>query len=255
LLFVLGDIVRRNLAVEQRQLAGLSPVDDLHPAIQMLDQSRAAFHPVAIVGIGDLAELPQLGMMDMAADHPFDATLAGDFGHGLFEIGDILNGVLDPMLQVSRQRPVGIAHLAPRPVEPVVQGQRQGIGLISQMGQPLGVLHHAVELVAMHDQVASPVQAGMNGLVQYLDVAELKIRVIAGEFVVVSRHIDDPGALARFTQQFLHHVVMGLGPIPRPLQPPAVDHVADQIEIFGFRVFQEIQQKIGLAAAGSKMDV
>ena len=38
-------------------------------------------------------------------------------------------------------------------------------------------------------------------------------------------------------------------------EPPAVDDVADEIEIFGLVLLQEVEQHLGLAAARAQMDV
>ena len=61
--------------------------------------------------------------------------------------------------------------------------------------------------------------------------------------------------LARLAQQLLHHVVMGLMPVPASPEPPAIDDIADQIEIVGLGVLQKIEEEIGLAAPGPEMDV
>jgi hypothetical protein len=50
---------------------------------------------------------------------------------------------------------------------------------------------------------------------------------------MIAGDIEDLGALPRPAEQFLDHVVVGLGPIPVPVQPPAIDDVAHQIKIFG----------------------
>ena len=56
-------------------------------------------------------------------------------------------------------------------------------------------------------------------------------------------------------QKFLHHVVMGLRPIPGRVQRPAVDDVADEIDRVGVVIAQEVEEAVGLAAAGAEMHV
>src|SRR5205814_10424683 len=63
------------------------------------------------------------------------------------------------------------------------------------------------------------------------------------------------GALARLAQQLLDDVVVALRPVPGLAQPPAVDNVADQIEVFGVGELEEVEQRVGAAAAGAEMDV
>ena len=91
----------------------LGPVEDLHAAVGMLDQGRAALHPVAVVVIGDLAQLADLGAVDMAADDAVGAALMGGVGDHLLEAGDELDGVLDPPLDMLAERPIGQAEPAP----------------------------------------------------------------------------------------------------------------------------------------------
>jgi hypothetical protein len=75
---------------------------------------------------------------------------------------------------------------------------------------------HAVELVAMDDEIAPPVGALVDGAVDDLDAAEMRALEVAQEFVVIARDIGDPRPLARHAQQLLDHVVVRLGPVPGP---------------------------------------
>src|SRR5271169_1275005 len=78
---------------------------------------------------------------------------------------------------------------------------------------------------------------------------------MAHRFVVIAGDIDDLGALARLAQYFLHDVVMRLVPIPAPLELPAVDDVAHQVEVVGLGAAEEIEQPLRLAAGGAKMGI
>ena len=48
--------------------------DDLHAAVEMLDDGRAAFHPVAGVDVFDAVHVLDRGMVDVAADDAVDAV-------------------------------------------------------------------------------------------------------------------------------------------------------------------------------------
>src|SRR5579871_2095166 len=98
---------------QHREAAQIRPLQDLEPAVAMLDQRRAALHPVAVVAVEDRADLPDLGLVDMAADHAVDPTPAGFLGQRQLEIVDIPHRVLDLPLQIGRERPVGIAEPPP----------------------------------------------------------------------------------------------------------------------------------------------
>src|SRR3546814_5953288 len=56
-------------------------VDDFHMAIAALDQRGAALHPIAVVVIGDIPELSDLGRMDVPADDSVDAPLSRSEEH------------------------------------------------------------------------------------------------------------------------------------------------------------------------------
>ena len=92
-------------------------------------------------------------------------------------------------------------------------------------------------------------------MVDHFDAAELHAEKFAREFVVIAGHEHHARPFAHLAQQFLHHVVVGLRPVPARFEPPAVDDVADEEEFLGFVMFQKIQQQIGLAAARAEMNV
>jgi len=79
--------------------------------------------------------------------------------------------------------------------------------------------------------------------------------VVARHFVVVARNINDLGPLARQPEDLLHHVVVGLRPVPAAGQLPAVEDVADQVEPLALDVADEVEQELGLATLGAQMDV
>ena len=123
------------------------------------------------------------------------------------------------------------------------------------MGEPARVLHHEVEDIAVDDEIALAVDAVMDGVFDDVDAAEMRAVIVAQELVVIARHIDDLGALARLAQHLLHEVVVRLRPVPVGFQRPAVDDIADEIDGVGVVAAEEVQQPVGLRAAGSEMDV
>jgi hypothetical protein len=48
---------------------------------------------------------------------------------------------------------------------------------------------------------------------------------------------------------------MRLRPVPASGQPPAIDNIADEKQMFGFSMFQKFEQKLSLATFGAKMDI
>jgi len=81
----------------------------------------------------------------MAADHAVAAAPACFLDHHVFERGNEIDGVLDLMLQVLRERPVMQPEAAAQPIEPAVQNQNRGVGGVAEIREPLGMLNHAVE--------------------------------------------------------------------------------------------------------------
>src|SRR3546814_2340258 len=75
-----------------------------------------------------------------------DLALAPGLGHHrLLELADELHGVLHPVLQVGRQRPVAEAELAAQEVEPGVHLDHGDVGPVAEQRQPACVLHHRSE--------------------------------------------------------------------------------------------------------------
>ena len=63
------------------------------------------------------------------------------------------------------------------------------------------------------------------------------------------------GPLAHLAQQLLQHVVMRLRPIDAALDAPEVDDVADQVDLRGVVVAEEIEEGFGLAGFGAQMQI
>ncbi|MGY3290466.1 hypothetical protein ACVWWP_003533 [Bradyrhizobium sp. LM3.6] len=132
---------------------------------------------------------------------------------------------------------------------------REIVGLVAEMGEPACVLHHEVEDVAVDDEIALAVHAGVDGVLDDVDAAEMRAVIVAQELVVIARDVDDLGALARLAQKLLDQVVMRLRPMPARFQRPAVDDVADEVDRVCIMEAQEVEQKVGLRTAGSEMNV
>src|SRR5205823_4052611 len=127
------------------------PVDDLHSAVSVLDERGAALHPVAVVIVSYIPNLPDFRRMDVAADNALRAALVGRMRDHFLEARDELDRVLDLLLEVSSERPIRQPALAADPVEDAVELKQQRVGIVAQEGEPLGVEHHAVEFVTVED--------------------------------------------------------------------------------------------------------
>jgi hypothetical protein len=221
----------------------------------VLGKRGAALHPVAAVHINDTMLVANGGVMDVAADHAFGTVTPRLGCKRPFEGADIIHGVLDLQLRPLRQRPIGHAEPSPEHIDEAIHPDREIVGLVAEMREPARVLHHEVEDVAVNHEIAPPVDADMDGIFHDVDAAEMRAVIVSEELVVIARHVDDLGALARLAQHFLHEVVMRLRPIPVGLQRPAIDDIADEIDGVGVMAAEKVQQSFGLRTTGSEMDV
>src|SRR5262249_31182148 len=246
---------RRDLWNNGRPQHRIGPGDDLEPAVLMLHERGAAFHPVAAVHVADALLVADGGVMDVAADHALGAVTPRLGCERRLERADIVDRVLDLLLGPLRQRPVAHTEHAAEEVHQTVHLDRKIVGLVTEMSEPARVLHDEIEDVAVNDEVAAAVGTGMHGVFHDIDAAEMRAVIVAQELVVIAGDVDDLGTLARLAQHLLHEVVVRLRPVPVRLQRPAVDDIADQIDRVGIVAAKEIQQSVGLRAAGSEMNI
>jgi hypothetical protein len=221
----------------------------------VLDHGGAAFDPVAVVHVEDAPHLAHFGLVDVATDDAVNAAPTRFVGHGLFEVLDELQGVLHLDLQVGRKAPVPQTQPVADARHQSVQHQEGSIGPIAEEGEPARVLDDAVELVAVHDQEPPAVRRLVDRVTHHHHASEVDAAEVARDLVVVAGHIDHLHALAGHPQDLLDHIVVGLRPVPAALQLPAVDDVADQIELLALHPLDEVQQHIGLAALGAQVHV
>ena len=231
------------------------PLDDLEPPVEVLDDRRAAFDPVAAIDVAQAGVVADHGMMDVPADHAVNAAPASFGGERGLELADEVDGILHFQLRPLRQRPVGQAERAANRVEMGVEPDREVVGVVAEQREPARVPNHNVEQIAMDDEVALAVGANVDGVFDHLDAAEMRAVVVAQELVVVAGDVEQARALARLPQELLHDVVVGLRPVPARSQLPAVDNVAHEIDRVGFVVTQEVEELVGLAALRAEMDV
>ena len=116
-------------------------------------------------------------------------------------------------------------------------------------------MRQTVRLVAVDDQIFFTVGSGMNGLPRHLHTAETHADELLDEFVMVAADVNHLGLLATFAENFLDEHVVVVAPEPTKLQLPAVNEIADDIEILAIHHAQEFQQLRHAGMAGAEMDV
>ena len=107
----------------------------------------------------------------------------------------------------------------------------------------------------MDEQQLASIKQGVARLFGDFDATKVVAHKAACELVVVARDVDHMATLARPAQQLLHHVVVGLRPVPFAAQLPAVNDITHQIEVIAGVGLQELDQGLGLAAGRAQVQV
>ena len=181
------------------------PADDFHPPVMVLHYRRAAFHPVPAIDVADAEIVVDRGVMDVAADDALGVMLPGIGGQRALVFADIGHRVLHLQLRPLRERPISEPEHAADVVEDAVDEDRRVVGLVAEQREPARLRHDQVEDVAVHHQVAPPVGAFVNCVLDDFDAAEMRAVIAAQEFVVVSRDVDYTRAFARLPQERLRY--------------------------------------------------
>ena len=225
----------------------------------ILGNSRQTFHPIAAVQISHALDVSNFRFVDVAAQHRLAIAARRFGGDRVFKIVNIADRVFHLVFEKLRQRPVLQPHFRAPQIEPAIGFEREHIQLVAELGQPLHILHHAVEQIAVQYPNASPVRRGVNHLVRHLNSTDGQVRrvfeKIAHKHVVVAGDEDNARTFARLAQQFLNHIVVRLRPVPALFELPAINDVSDQINALGFVVREKIQQSMRLTVLRAQMNV
>lgn len=116
-------------------------------------------------------------------------------------------------------------------------------------------MHHAVIFVAVQNPEFLAPGSGVQGVRKDRDAAHLQVGERAQKIIVVSGDVGHLGAFPHFAEQFLDDIIMRLRPMPAPLEHPAIDHVADEIPLFGVMMLEEIEQPFGLAGVPAEVHI
>jgi hypothetical protein len=87
------------------------------------------------------------------------------------------------------------------------------------------------------------------------DIAELEVAEAPDILVVVAGNEGDGRARTRLGDNLPEHVAVELRPVRRPLEPPEIDDVADQIEIVTIVGIQEVEERLGLTVSRAQMGI
>ena len=246
----LGHLRRR--ALETAKGAALQ---DLQPAVEVLDQRRATLGPVTVIAVENAVDHTDLRVMDMAADHAVHVPSARFPGEHDLEVGDVLHRVLHPVLQVCQERPVRKSQDTPDAVDEPVAVQHHAVRPVTEPVEPARVADDAVEAVAVCDEEPPPVGSHVRGLGPDLDAGHVESVEFARGFVMVAGHEDHFDAGIRPVQELPDDCRVACRPVPGFLEAPAVDDVAGEIQRLGLDGPENHEQVLRPARPRAKMEV
>ena len=113
--------------------------------------------------------------------------------------------------------------------------------MVSNIGQPTGMLDHAVEQVAMDNPQSHAIDSFVDVIFLDSNLAKIKTEKMARGFVMIAWNIDNASTVAGLAQQFLDDVIMLLRPEKAFLQLPAINDIANEIECLATCVFQKME--------------
>lgn len=116
-------------------------------------------------------------------------------------------------------------------------------------------MRQAVELMAVNDEVAFAIRSDVNGAFDQFDAAKVKAVKFFHELVVIAGDENDLGALAAFAKEFLDQDVVIVRPIPFAAQLPAVNEIADDVEVVALRIAEKVEQFVHLEMFHSEMQI
>ena len=230
-------------------------MDEFDFAVEILNEGGATFDPVAAVEVLDAADGLHLGAVDVAADDAIRLMTFGHGGEGVLVFGDVFYGGLGLEFEIGGERPVAEAEHAAEAVEIQVEIQDPVVDVGPEFFEQMVEMGEAIRLVTVDDEIFFTVGGGVDGLAGEEDAAEAHADKVLDEFVVIAADVDDLGLLAAFAEKFLDERVVVIAPEPAELQFPAVNEVADDVEVFAIHHAEEFEEFGDAGVFGAEMDV
>ena len=230
-------------------------VNEFDFAVEIFNQRGAAFHPVAAVQILHAVNHLHLGAMNVAADDAISFLIARHRSERAFIFGDEFDRRLGFEFQKCRQRPVTKTQRAAQPVEIQIEIENPVVKMRAEFLEQMIEVRQAVRLVAVDDEIFFPVGGGVDHLVRHDHAAKTHPGKLINELVMVAGDVNDLRLLAAFAQQFLDEQIVVVAPKPAELQFPAVNEIADYVEILAVHRAQKFQQLGDARMFGAEMDV
>ena len=151
--------------------------------------------------------------------------------HSGFEFSDETYCVLYSPLGIGAEGPVAQTEPPPDKIDERIEREQKLIAKLPCERKPLhsaAAGHHDIEFVTVNNQNALARCGDVNCVFPDRNISVGTTKA-GHQFVVISWNVDHACAFARFTQNFLDHVVMLLRPVNSASQRPDIDQVANDI--------------------------
>src|SRR5262245_30633747 len=144
----------------------------------MLDDCRAAFHPVATIDVAQAAVVADHGMMDVAAYHAVDPAPSGLEGEGALVGADEIDRILDLELGPLRERPIGKPERSSYGVAMGIEPDCDFVGVVAQTREPSRVSNHHIEEIPVSHQIALAVDVDVEGVLELFDALQVPVVLV-----------------------------------------------------------------------------
>jgi len=229
--------------------------DEFDRSRRVLHQRRAVFHPVAAVQVKKIADRPDFGAVDVAADDAVHADLAAELDHRLLVVGHVFHRGLGLEFDVGSERPVAETKTAPQSIHPDVEVEDAIVQRRADAIEQAVEVRQAVELMAVNDEVTLAVGGGVDDAFGEAHGAEADAEKFFEELIVIADDESHARLLPVLAKQFLDEHVVVLGPVPFAAQLPAVDEIADDVEVLAFIVPEEGEKFVHLGMLRAEVNV
>src|SRR5690349_16068834 len=123
--------------------------------------------------------------------------------HSLLKFSDEANRVFYSLFGIGTQGPVAKSEPSPNEINQWVEREQELVANVTRKRQPLHILHHGVELMAMNNKNALSSRGDVNIIRTNLDIPVAAAKV-CHQLIVIARNVNNPSAFSGFTQNFLN---------------------------------------------------
>src|SRR5262249_54344384 len=130
------------------------------------------------------------------------------------KVGQVLNRLPEPVLEIDRQRSVAAVELEPMAVIPFVDSQSGRVGLSTHYRQQAIRIQRAIELVSMDYQHPPAFGGAMDQFLSNRHRPQQRLHKVMTELVVITGEEDDAHAKTIQPRDLVDHSALGGAPIP-----------------------------------------